>query len=405
MKGCARSCLLWLIGWAAASGAFFFYLRRFGVLDPQIWWAAGGAGCVRVLAISYARGHRASSRKSARCCSARWWGSRRRTGSGWRSAARSVRSIRCARRSPASRRWRTSTTSIAWKRDRAAELQHLEILVLRRQGARAEHDRHEAGRGPPPGRAHARHARRGDQDAAGIANAKQYVSETTLPDVQHAEGRAVGMEHETTDDDGIFRVDKRGIPDADVDIADCTLAERYIKQGETVCAFGLYSAARGGLIPHPNWAKQARLMRGDATAVAGQLRTRMIKYVFGILIFGARRVRNREALRALTRKPRARWTCRSSQKQERLRSCLMPQRCSLQFTENWTVRSRYDSTAWPLSEPGVKRHACTVATTASLKGAIARERSRCGSRTWPFLSMTQRTTTVALILVLTSSCG
>ena len=89
-----------------------------------------------------------------------------------------------------------------------------------------------------------------------------------------------------TDDDGMFRVDKGGMADVEVDLADCTLSERHIKQGETVCAFGLYSAARGGLIPHPNWAKQARLMRGDVTAVAAQLRTRMIKYVFGIVIFG-----------------------------------------------------------------------------------------------------------------------
>jgi hypothetical protein len=114
----------------------------------------------------------------------------------------------------------------------------------------------------------------------------QYVSETAFQTMGTPRSQKIGMEHEMTDDDGQFRVDKRLDEDPPVDIADCSLTERFIKQGETVCAFGLYSAARGGLIPHPNWAKQARLMRGDATAVAGQLRSRMIKYVFGILIFG-----------------------------------------------------------------------------------------------------------------------
>jgi hypothetical protein len=81
----------------------------------------------------------------------------------------------------------------------------------------------------------------------------------------------------------MFRVDKKRSDD-EVEIAQCQLEERHIKQGEMVCAFGLYSSARGGLIPHPNWAKQARLMRGDANTVAGQLRTRIIKYAFGVVI-------------------------------------------------------------------------------------------------------------------------
>ena len=53
MKGCARSCLLWLIGWAAAGSAFFFYLRRFGVYVPQIRWASVLAGYFVVLTESY----------------------------------------------------------------------------------------------------------------------------------------------------------------------------------------------------------------------------------------------------------------------------------------------------------------------------------------------------------------
>jgi hypothetical protein len=54
-----------------------------------------------------------------------------------------------------------------------------------------------------------------------------------------------------------------------------------------VCAFGLYSASRGGLVPHPNWSRTARLMRGDATTVSDQLGNRIIKYAIGAVIFAA----------------------------------------------------------------------------------------------------------------------
>jgi hypothetical protein len=63
--------------------------------------------------------------------------------------------------------------------------------------------------------------------------------------------------------------------------------EKHIRQNEAVCAFGLYSQQRGGIIPHPNWAKQTRVMRGDAIDVAKQIRTRIIKYVIGTVCFSA----------------------------------------------------------------------------------------------------------------------
>src|SRR5688500_12364004 len=65
MKGCARSCLLGLIFFLAASGAFYIYLRGFGELEPQLWWASGGAGLCVSLALSYALGIARMSKERA----------------------------------------------------------------------------------------------------------------------------------------------------------------------------------------------------------------------------------------------------------------------------------------------------------------------------------------------------
>src|SRR5438105_11529015 len=53
MKGCARTCLLWVVGLAAVSAAAYFYLIRFGKIEPGIWWASGGAGVCTMLVVSY----------------------------------------------------------------------------------------------------------------------------------------------------------------------------------------------------------------------------------------------------------------------------------------------------------------------------------------------------------------
>ena len=286
MKGCARSCLLWLIGWAAASGAVFYYLRRFGVHEPQLWWAAAGAGLFSVFSISYAVAIVKFAKERSMLLGA-MVGQPPKDGQ-WVAVSGTIRSIEPVR-TPV-----TGVAAVAYEYD----LYRIETRSSGRSSSTTKHSYYE-GKALAPSTISTRQGavrllavptldipNEEIKTEAGTRNARQYVSETTFQTLSTPKGVKVGMEHEMTDDDGMFRVDKRGMPDVEVDLADCTLSERYIKQGETVCAFGLYSAARGGLIPHPNWAKQARLMRGDATAGAAQLRTRMIKYVFGILIFG-----------------------------------------------------------------------------------------------------------------------
>jgi hypothetical protein len=285
MKGCARSCLLWLVGWAALGGAFFFYLRQLGVYVPQLWWAAGGAGFCAVCAISYAIAIRGFAKERSMLLES-MVGKPPNDGE-WVAVSGTIRSVEPLR-TPL-----TGTPAVAYEYD----IYRIESSRGRNSSSH-KHSYYE-GKALASSTISTRHGavrllavptldvpNENILTEAGTINARQYVSETTFQTRSTPKGEKIGLEQEMADDDGMFRLDKMSESAPEVDIADCQLTEKSIKQGEAVCAFGLYSAARGGLIPHPNWAKQGRLMRGDATTVANQLRSRMIKYVFGILIFG-----------------------------------------------------------------------------------------------------------------------
>ena len=117
------------------------------------------------------------------------------------------------------------------------------------------------------------------QTIAGAAEkARQFIDATAF--------ESVTVEQEATDDDGVFRRDKEYHGPV-ADLSRCTFEERHIRQGETVCAFGLYSHMRGGLIPHPDWSKHTTLMRGSAEEVAGQLGRRMVKLAVAAIACGA----------------------------------------------------------------------------------------------------------------------
>lgn len=117
-----------------------------------------------------------------------------------------------------------------------------------------------------------------------LRNLEQYVRQTTFETKNTPKDQRSTMEEESTDDDGVFRVDKRPTL-SEVELETCDLEEKHIRQGEMVCAFGLYSSQRGGLIPHPNWANQTRIMRGDASGVAAQLQKRINRYAIAIVCF------------------------------------------------------------------------------------------------------------------------
>lgn len=282
MSGCARTCVLWVVGWAVASAASYFYFLRFGILEPGIYWAAGGAGLCVAICISYVVGIWNSWRERATLLDT-VAGTSPEDGK-WVAVSGHIRSV-SPLRTPLS-----GATAVAYE---------YKIYRMERSGKSTSEAIYYDGKALAPSTIATRQGtvrllavpildtkEETFDHRTAVANALQYVSSTPFQTSSTPKKEKIGVEHESTDDDGNFRVDKKH-RENEVDLDDCRYHEKNIKQGEMICAFGLYSQQRGGLIPHPNWAKQSRLMRGDATDVARQLRKRVIKYVIGILVFAA----------------------------------------------------------------------------------------------------------------------
>ncbi|HUR81544.1 MAG TPA: hypothetical protein VM733_12310 [Thermoanaerobaculia bacterium] len=281
MKGCARTCILWLVGWIIAAGAFFYYFRGIRDFGPPTYWAAIGAGLSVVLCIGYA------------------WG----IGQAYRERAMLMGAM--AGTPPVDGKWAAVSGTIHSSAPIAAPISGLDSVTYEykiyrheRSGRNSSEVTYFDGKALTPSTIATRSGSvrllsvPSFQDVEpteiswtqAVANAKAYVSSTEFR-LRETDKNAV--EEESTDDDGQYRRDRRHSTN-DVDLADdFRFEEKRIAQGEQVCAFGLYSRERGGLIPHPNWANQTRLMRGNSLKVADKLRTRMIKYAFGVIILGA----------------------------------------------------------------------------------------------------------------------
>lgn len=95
------------------------------------------------------------------------------------------------------------------------------------------------------------------------------------------------LEKQWTDDDGAYHCEKRNKTSGEVPLEECTFREDIITPGDRVYAVGLFSEARGGLVPHPNWARETRIMKGDAESVLRQLKGRIVKYVIGGILCSA----------------------------------------------------------------------------------------------------------------------
>lgn len=287
MKGCARTCLLWLVGWGAAAYAFFRYFRSLGRLDlSPLIWASIAAGLGVAFCLGSAQVIFTTARERGLLLGAA-------TGTPlvdgkWTAVSGPIHAMRAVR-APLS-----GTSAVAYEykisrvegsgKSRGPRTYYegkalVPSTIATRQGSvrllsvpvfdieRAALTKDTA----------ARHA-------ASYIAATQFETGAT-PKAQ----RAGTVEKESTDDDGNFRVDRqatdRHVPAEELETFD--FEERHIAQSETVCAFGVYSSQRGGLVPNPNWAYQTRIMRGDAATVARQLRTRMIRYAIGIAVFAA----------------------------------------------------------------------------------------------------------------------
>ena len=275
MKGCARSCLLLLLGWGAVAYAFYRYfvsLRDFG---PPMYWGSAVAGLLVVGAIGYLAGIGIAYRERKMLLDA------------------------MAGTPPADGRWTGISGTIHSATPLTAPLSGERVVAYEykihrdeRIGKSSSEIVYYHGKALAPSTIATRQGSVrllclpafteleaepiAQSEAARRANA--YVASTQFTIYDTSRKRVTRLEEEWTDDDGRYRNDRQYFT-REIDLADnFHFEEKHIKQGEQVCAFGLYSRERGGLIPHPNWAKQARLMRGDVSDVAGQLRRRMINY-------------------------------------------------------------------------------------------------------------------------------
>lgn len=280
MSGCARTCILWLLGWVGAAAAAYFYLIRFGRLEPAIWWASVGAGLIATTGVSYVIGVFIAARERSMLLDS-LAGTPPRDGA-WVAVSGHIRATRPLH-APLS--------------GQAVVAYEYKIYRMERSGKSTSEVRYYEGKALTPSTIATRQGTvrllavptldvKADevQHGVAVAHAEKYVSTTTFTPPR-TKGLKETIAEEPTDDDGNFRLDKGG--ETAVDINDCQFEEKSIKQGEMVCAFGQYSHQRGALIPHPNWSKPARLMRGDATEGARLLRRRMINYTIGVVITSA----------------------------------------------------------------------------------------------------------------------
>jgi hypothetical protein len=120
-----------------------------------------------------------------------------------------------------------------------------------------------------------------------VANAREYLRHAVFEQRDSARQRTSALEREWTDDDGVFRIDRK-YSNVDVELSDdFRFEERHLKPGDIVCAFGVYSVQRGGLVPDTRWGRRSRITRGSAADAARDLRGRSIRYAIGSLILGA----------------------------------------------------------------------------------------------------------------------
>ena len=99
-----------------------------------------------------------------------------------------------------------------------------------------------------------------------------------------ADPKKATLEKEWTDDDGRYRCEKRWPMPDDVPIESCRFHERLVRPGDKVYVVGHFSESKGGIVPHENWARDTRLMKGDPDAVLGQLGRRIVWYaILGVL--------------------------------------------------------------------------------------------------------------------------
>jgi hypothetical protein len=119
----------------------------------------------------------------------------------------------------------------------------------------------------------------------GRRNATAYLESTQFTDMEGFHPGAIYHEVKEllTDEDGQLRKDWKMTEDRD--LSDKHLQEQLVASGEQVCAIGVWSAAKRGLVP--SGMNVTRLLRGDPQQVISTLRGKVVANVIGGLIAAA----------------------------------------------------------------------------------------------------------------------
>ena len=269
MAGIVRTCLIALVGWIAAGVAFYVHLKSAGVPPrPAIPGAIGASFCV-VIAVNYViavfevvreRALLAGAASGAPPADGKWAAVHGPIRSGQLLRA-PISGFECV-----AYEYRISREERA-PRGGTREVTCFEGNALAASSITTPHGTIRLLAVPrldlPMTRIHV-------DDA--LENAIAFIQATSFETAATPKEERTTAEQESTDDDGVFRKDKsHGV----IDLHKCLFDERFIQQGEPVCAFGRYSQARRAIVPHPNYAERARLMRGDVLGTVEQLRRQM----------------------------------------------------------------------------------------------------------------------------------
>lgn len=121
------------------------------------------------------------------------------------------------------------------------------------------------------------------------ANAQAYLASTTFLNTVKAgfKGVTAEMKKLASDDDGSIRYDYRIDPVAE-DLGHCRLTEKIVRAGDVVCATGLYSAERRGLVPDPKaFLHPVTIRAGEAEALRRRPLRKAYGSAFGFLFVGS----------------------------------------------------------------------------------------------------------------------
>jgi hypothetical protein len=282
MQGLSRSCLLWSVAFAALVAGAYFYFRGLHGETKFLWPATIATAVFLMLAVSYA------------------------TGIVMSLGERRILKAALAGERPADGRWAAISGHIQSARPLRAPISGVQSVFYRYEidgkhmsGNDSQIVTYYEGKALAPSvittttgtyRLLAVPTLEGGgvevENEVAIRNAQEHIDTTTFETPALSKEERTGVVKEWTDDDGEFRVDfKRSEPE--VPMERCIFSEWSVPNGEMVCVFGLYSESRGGIVPHPNWSKQARLLKGSGEAGLGALTKRVFLYALGIIVFTA----------------------------------------------------------------------------------------------------------------------